>query len=89
MRQSVFTLLMVEQGMIQGQGDANRDGRVSVQEAFAHAAPRAPQITANQAQGPQHPQIMGGDGTPLYLDAVAAPAAAPAKAKTCFLFWCS
>ena len=89
MRQSVFTLLMVDQAMVQGQGDANRDGRVSVQEAFAYAAPRAPQITANQSQGPQHPQIMGGDGTPLFLDAVAAPAAAPAKPKSCFLFWCS
>ena len=89
MRQSVFTLLMVDQAMVQGQGDANRDGRVSVQEAFAYAAPRAPQITANQAQGPQHPQMMGGDGTPLFLDAVAPAPAAPAKPKTCFLFWCS
>ncbi|MGI8810159.1 MAG: caspase family protein [Acidimicrobiales bacterium] len=89
MRQSVFTLLLVDQGMLQGRGDADRDGKVSVQEAFAYAAPRAPQVTAGQSQGPQHPVMAGWDGTPLFLEAVAGPAAAPAKAKQCFLFWCS
>jgi hypothetical protein len=89
MHQSVFTLLEVDQAMLQGLGDANRDGRVSVQEAFAYAASRAPSISSGQAQGPQHPQMAGGDGTPLFLDAIAAPAPAPAKAKTCFLFWCT
>jgi len=88
MRQSVFTLFQVEQGMIQGQGDANRDGRVSVQEAFAYAAARAPQFTASQRQGPQHPVMAGWDGTPLYLDGVAA-APATVRAKTCFLFLCT
>jgi caspase domain-containing protein len=90
MHQSVFTLLEVDQGMLQGLADANRDGRVSVQEAFAYAAPRAPQISANQSQGAQHPVMRGGDGAPLFLDAVAAPAAAaPAAAKKqCLLFFC-
>ena len=88
MRQSVFTLLQIEQAMINGQGDANRDGRVSVQEAFAYAAARAPQFTASQRQGPQHPVMAGWDGTPLYLDGVAA-APAPVRAKTCFLFLCT
>jgi hypothetical protein len=32
--------------------------------------------------------LAGWDGTPLFLDAVAGPAAAPAKAKTCILFHC-
>jgi hypothetical protein len=32
--------------------------------------------------------MAGWDGTPLFLQAVAAPAAAPAKAKTCLLFLC-
>lgn len=89
---SVFTFLMADKAMLAGEGDANRDGRVSVQEAFAYAAPRAPQITAGQAQGPQHPVIAGGDGSPLFLDGRGAQAAAPAaaaKAKTCFLFWCT
>jgi hypothetical protein len=89
MHQSVFTLLEIDQGMLQGAADANRDGRVSVQEAFAYAAARAPSITSGEAQGAQHPQIAGGDGSPLFLDAVAGPAPAPAKAKSCFLFWCS
>jgi len=90
MRQSVFTLLLVDQAMIQGQGDANRDGRVSVQEAFAYAAARAPQITAGQRQGAQHPVMAGWDGTPLFLDAVAAPGPtqAAAKPRQCILFLC-
>jgi hypothetical protein len=88
MRQSVFTLLLVEQALIKGQGDTDRDGKVSVQEAFAHAAARAPQITAGQSQGAQHPVMAGWDGTPLLLDAVAAPPAAAPAAKTCILFLC-
>jgi hypothetical protein len=88
--QSVFTLLEIEQAMANGAGDANRDGKVSVQEAFAYAAARAPQVTAGQSQGAQHPVIAGWDGTPLFLDAVAtaAPAPAPAAAKRCILFIC-
>jgi hypothetical protein len=90
MHQSVFTLLEIDQGMLQGAADANRDSRVSVQEAFAYAAARAPSITSGESQGAQHPQIAGWDGTPLFLDAVAAaPAPAPAKAKSCFLIFCS
>lgn len=90
MRQSVFTLLLVEQALVNGAGDANRDGRVSVQEAFAYAAERAPKITAGQSQGAQHPVMAGWDGTPLFLDATApAPAAAKAAApKNCILFLC-
>ena len=90
MRQSVFTLLLVEQGLINGAADTNGDRRVSIQEAWGYAAHRAPQLTAGQAQGPQHPVMTGWDGTPLYLDAVAgAPAATPvARAKTCILFVC-
>ncbi len=92
LRQSVFTMLQVEQAMVQGRGDANGDSRVSVQEAFAYAAARAPQFTARQSQGAQHPVMAGWDGTPLFLDAVAtsAQAAAPAaaKAKQCILFLC-
>ena len=90
-QQSVFTLLEIEKAIVNGEGDANRDGRVSVQEAFAFAAARAPMITANQRQGAQHPVMAGWDGTPLFLDAVAtapAPAAAAAPAKQCILFLC-
>jgi uncharacterized caspase-like protein len=86
---SVFSLLLAQKGLLLGQGDANGDGRVSVQEAFAYAAPRAPQLTAGQSQGAQHPVMAGWDGTPLFLDAVATAAPAPAPAKHCFLIFCS
>jgi uncharacterized caspase-like protein len=86
MGQSVFTLLQVEQGMLGGAGDANGDHRVSVQEAFAYAAARAPQLTAGQSQGAQHPVMAGWDGSPLFLDAVAGAPAAPAR--NCILFIC-
>ena len=85
MRQSVFTLLLVEQGLINGAADHNGDRRVSVQEAWGYAAHRAPLLTAGQAQGPQHPVMAGWDGTPLYLDAVAAAPAAGAPARNCIL----
>jgi len=91
LRQSVFTMLQVEQAMVQGRGDANGDSRVSVQEAFAYAAARAPQLTARQSQGAQHPVMAGWDGTPLFLDAAATtpgPAAGAAKARQCILFLC-
>ena len=89
MGQSVFTLLQVKQAMIQGAGDANRDGKGAVQEAFDYAAARAPQITAGQSQGAQHPVMAGWDGTPLFLDATAATQAPPVAAKKCFLIFCS
>jgi len=80
---SVFTLLEIQQAMLQGKGDANRDGRVSVQEAFAYAAARAPQISAGEAQGPQHPVIAGGDGSDLFLQGPPAAAPAPARSRFC------
>jgi hypothetical protein len=85
---SVFSLLLVQKALLNGQGDADHDGRVSVQEAFAFAAARAPQISAGQAQGAQHPVMAGGDGTPLFLNAVAPAAAPAAAAKHCFLTLC-
>ena len=88
MGHSVFSLLEIQQAMLHAAGDANHDGRVSVQEAFAYAAARAPQLSAGQAQGAQHPVIAGWDGTPLFLDAVATPPAPPAPAKHCLLFLC-
>ena len=87
---SVFSFLLAQKAMLRGEGDANHDGRVSVQEAFAYAAARAPQISAGQAQGAQHPMTAGWDGTPLFLDAPAGPPAPPpAPAKRCFLIFCS
>ncbi len=79
---SVFTMLMVDQGMRKGLADENRDGRVSVQEAFRYAATRAPEITKGAANGPQHPVMRGGSGD-FFFDEVATPPVAPTK--TCGL----
>lgn len=89
-RVSVFMMYMVRNGMLRGDADFNRDGRVSVQEGFRLAAERAPGFTAGQAQGAQHPQIASGDGE-LFLDDPfpVAPTAPPAgPAQVCFLIFC-
>lgn len=67
-RMSVFTGLLVDQGMLKGHADSDRNGRVSVQEAFHHAARLAPEITARQKMGPQNPHMAGGDGQEWFLD---------------------
>ena len=67
-RMSVYTGLLIDHGMLRGQADADRNGRVSIQEAFAFAARAAPEMTANQRPGPQHPYMAGGDGTEWFLD---------------------
>lgn len=54
---SVWGYYLVERGMHAGEGDADGDGDVTVQEAFDFAAPRAAQRTANGRNGPQHPVI--------------------------------
>jgi uncharacterized caspase-like protein len=89
MRNSVFTYYLVDAGILQKQADANRDGKVSIQEAFKYAAARAPALTVNESNGPQHPYMAGGDGTDWFLEQPTAPAAAAAStAKTCLLFLC-
>ena len=64
---SVFNGLMVDQGLIQGTGDVDGNGTVSIQEAFNHAAAEAPVMTAGQRLGPQDPFIAGGDGPEWFL----------------------
>jgi len=71
---SVFVELLVDQALLGGAGDADGNGAVSLQEAFAHAAARAPVATANQTPyGPQDPVMAGGDGTEWFLQPPAAP----------------
>ena len=66
---SVWAGVLMDQGLRRKGGDLNRDGAVTVQEAFQWGAPRAAQITKNQRpHGPQHPAIAGGTGS-LRLDA--------------------
>ena len=64
---SILTGLMVEEALLNGAGDADRDGRVSLQEAFSYAAGAAPGLSAAGEYGPQHPVLMGGDGGQWFL----------------------
>jgi len=65
---SVFVELLFEQAILNGAGDADGNGAVSLQEAFAHAAAEAPVATANQEPyGPQNPVMAGGDGSEWFL----------------------
>ena len=66
-RNSVFTGLLVDQGMLQRMADFDGDGRVSIHEAFHHAWEQAPAMTHGQRRGAQHPYAAGGDGEPWFL----------------------
>lgn len=89
-RNSVFTGLLVDQGMLR-RSAAGEDGRVSIQDAFRFAAERAPKMTARQRTGPQHPVLRGGGGAEWFLGD---PPPAPAKPqgqreqRRCFLAAC-
>jgi hypothetical protein len=74
--ESVWTGLAIDQGMLQGQADANNDHKVTVQEAVRWAQPRAAETTQGQDHGPQHPVISGGSGE-YDLAALAAPSPPP------------
>ncbi|MDQ4088810.1 MAG: hypothetical protein M3163_00655, partial [Actinomycetota bacterium] len=68
-RKSIFTALMVEDALLGGAGDADRNGKVSLQEAFAYAAALAPTLSAAGEYGPQHPVLIGGaDGGQWFLN---------------------
>jgi hypothetical protein len=82
-RNSIFTGLMVDQGMLQKRADFDGNARVSIQEAFRLAERDAPRITAGQRTGPQHPLLAGGDGTDWYLSIPKPPP--PKQERTCFL----
>ena len=74
---SILTQLMVEEALLNGAGDADRNGRVSLQEAFNYAAAAAPGLSAAGEYGPQHPVMMGGnDGGEWFLSSPT-----PAKAS--------
>lgn len=74
---SVFVGMQVDQAFLQGMGDHDGNGKVSIQEAFAFAAERAPQMTQRQRRGPQHPVGAGGDGSEWFLDGPAPPPPPP------------
>lgn len=79
-KRSVYTGLLATEGMNNGQGDANGDGQVSIQEAFRHAEREAPVMTAKQRKGAQHPYLAGGDGSEWFLKPPPPPPPPPAPA---------
>ena len=81
-KRSVYTGLLAHEGMINAKGDANRDGRVSIQEAFKYAEREAPPMTSKQRKGVQHPYLAGGDGTEWFLNPPPPPPPASAPAGT-------
>lgn len=74
---SIFTGLEIDEAFLQGLGDRDGNGKVSIQEAFARAYERAPQYTARQKLGAQHPQSAGGTGPEWFLDGPPEPPAPP------------
>lgn len=50
---SVWGWFLIEQAMARGRADLDADGRVTVEEAFTWARPRASRTTAGQSDGPQ------------------------------------
>ncbi|MDQ3980885.1 MAG: caspase family protein [Actinomycetota bacterium] len=88
LRNSVFTNLLVDKALMKKQGDANGDGKVSIQEAFRHAEALAPLITSDQSFGPQHPYMAGGDGDDWFVDRAATPYSGRAAKRSCFLIFC-
>jgi hypothetical protein len=72
-RNSIFTGLAIEDGILRHRADYDRDGVVSIHEAVYHAGGRAAELTSRQKHGPQHPVIRGGDGYAWFLDGKPAP----------------
>lgn len=87
---SVWTGLLVDEGMLKGKADANGDGHVTLSEAIPYAEQRAPGMTTGQPKGPQHPYAAGGGREHWFpvsgARQVSLSAAAPAK--RCILFLC-
>jgi hypothetical protein len=60
--ESVWGGLVWDQGFLQGRAGA-KPGRATIGQIVAYGRAQAPRVTANQAAGPQHPYVAGGDPT--------------------------
>jgi hypothetical protein len=58
--ESVWGGLVWDQGFLQGHAGA-KPNRATIGQMVAFGRTRAPQVTAKQAAGPQHPYVAGGD----------------------------
>ena len=75
---SVWGRFLIDDALAAGHGDTDGDGTVTVEEAFAFAAPRATKRTSSQPRGPQHPVLVDDapDGFSLAIPAPTAQASA-------------
>ncbi|MDQ1372675.1 MAG: hypothetical protein QOJ09_13, partial [Actinomycetota bacterium] len=76
-RQSIWSGLSVDQGILQGAADENHDGKVTIQEAVRYGVRNAPNMTQGQSHGPQHPVVAGGDADGWQLGRPAPPPPPP------------
>lgn len=53
---------LIKRGMIDAIADRDRDGDVTIQEAFHYAAPRATERTSRASHGPQRPALINDAG---------------------------
>jgi hypothetical protein len=77
LKHSVFGWFMIAQALAGGKADANRDGKVTVEEAFSYSKNRVVSYTSNH----QHPVIIDKAGGRMSL-AVPKPAPKPASSSS-------
>lgn len=83
---SVWTEALVQQAMLNGGGDLNGDGHVTLREALPNAATTAARMTAGQSPSAQHPYIAGGEESDWFpAPSASAHTAAQAPRKSCIL----
>ncbi|CAN5822234.1 hypothetical protein BH23ACT12_BH23ACT12_02390 [soil metagenome] len=80
--QSIWTGSLVQRAMLEGNGDQNGDGHVTLREALPYAAEVSARLTAGQSPSPQHPYIKGGEETDWFP---APGAAAAVRPRNCLL----
>lgn len=61
-KQSVWSGLVWDQAFLKGKAGA-KPNKATIGQMVAYGKANAPRVTANQAAGPQHPVVVGGDPT--------------------------
>ena len=84
-RNSVWTGLLVDEGMLQGRADTNGDGHVTLSEAIPYAVQRAPDMTKSQPLGAQHPYVAGGNQEVWFPVPVGGHLSVQTRVRNCIL----
>ncbi len=87
---SVWGYVVIEEALREGFGDRDGDRVVTVEEAFAFAAPRAVERTSRQPRGAQHPVMVDrlDGGLDLRVPAPPRPEPDPSPRPSCPLVIC-